>query len=244
MKVWPPATCATATENRASAAASLIRLSPVRIAMTRFGSPSLRPTATAVTASGGATMAPSTSAVPNVSGTTTIQDDTAGDRERGDDHQADAQAEDRFDVAQERREREVQRRRVQQRRQHDAEQDVRVQFGRLEPGQERHRDADDDDDQRRFQPAAVRDGGDHDGADDDEDQFHARIVAANARAFSPSRTSGRESARRARHFVDLGGRLGRALSIWQVGHQNRLRPSSSTVRTVVPHTRHGSPARR
>ena len=63
MNVWLPATCATAMENSVSAAASLIRLSPVRIAMTRFGSPSLRPTATAVTASGGATIAPSTNAV-------------------------------------------------------------------------------------------------------------------------------------------------------------------------------------
>ena len=50
-------------ENSVSAAASLIRLSPVRIAITLFGRPSLRPTATAVTASGGATIAPRTSAV-------------------------------------------------------------------------------------------------------------------------------------------------------------------------------------
>ena len=63
--------------NSVNAAASLIRLSPVRIAMTRFGRPSLRPTATAVTASGGATIAPSTSAVANVNGTKTSQDDTA-----------------------------------------------------------------------------------------------------------------------------------------------------------------------
>jgi hypothetical protein len=34
------------------------------------------------------------------------------------------------------------------------------------------------------------------------------------------------------------------VQVWQVGHQNRLRPSSSAVRTEVPHTRHGSPARR
>ena len=32
--------------------------------------------------------------------------------------------------------------------------------------------------------------------------------------------------------------------VWQVGHQNRLRPSSSAVRIDVPQTRHGSPARR
>ena len=62
-----PATCATAIENSDSAAASLTRLSPVRMAITFFGSPSLRPTATAVTASGGATTAPRISAVPNVS---------------------------------------------------------------------------------------------------------------------------------------------------------------------------------
>ena len=62
-----PATWATAMENSESAAASLTRLSPVRIAITFFGSPSLRPSATAVTASGGATTAPSISAAPKVS---------------------------------------------------------------------------------------------------------------------------------------------------------------------------------
>ena len=62
-----PATWATAMENSDSAAASLTRLSPVRMAITFFGSPSLRPTATAVTASGGATTAPRISAVPKVS---------------------------------------------------------------------------------------------------------------------------------------------------------------------------------
>src|SRR5271166_6068162 len=31
---------------------------------------------------------------------------------------------------------------------------------------------------------------------------------------------------------------------WQVWHQKTFRPSSSAVRIVVPHTRHGSPARR
>ena len=31
---------------------------------------------------------------------------------------------------------------------------------------------------------------------------------------------------------------------WQDGHQKTFRPSSSAVRIVVPHTRHGSPARR
>ena len=63
--------------NNVSAAASLMRLSPVRMAITFFGNPSLRPTATAVTASGGATIAPRIRAVPNVSGTTTSHDDTA-----------------------------------------------------------------------------------------------------------------------------------------------------------------------
>src|SRR3954471_8818946 len=77
MKVWLPATWATAMVNKVSAAASLMRLSPVRIAITFLGNPSLRPTATAVTASGGATIAPRISAVPNVNGTTTSQADTA-----------------------------------------------------------------------------------------------------------------------------------------------------------------------
>ncbi len=63
----PPTTWSTANVNNANAAASLTRLSPVRIAITFLGRPSLRPTATAVTASGGATTAPSTSAVANVS---------------------------------------------------------------------------------------------------------------------------------------------------------------------------------
>src|SRR5438105_1955441 len=65
-----PTTWSTANENSANAAASLTRLSPVRMAITFLGRPSRRPTATAVTASGGATTAPSTSAVLNVSGPT------------------------------------------------------------------------------------------------------------------------------------------------------------------------------
>jgi hypothetical protein len=32
--------------------------------------------------------------------------------------------------------------------------------------------------------------------------------------------------------------------VWQIGHQNKFRPSSTAVRMEVPHTRHGSPARR
>jgi hypothetical protein len=60
-----PATRSTATVKSANAAASLTRLSPVRIAITFLGSPSSRPTATAATASGGATTAPNTSAVAN-----------------------------------------------------------------------------------------------------------------------------------------------------------------------------------
>lgn len=57
-----PAATATNTRNSVSAVASLMRLSPPRIVMTRRGRPSLRPTASADTASGGATTAPSTSA--------------------------------------------------------------------------------------------------------------------------------------------------------------------------------------
>ena len=101
------------------------------------------------------------------------------DGEGGDHHECDAEAEDRPDVAQERREREIQRRRIQQRRQHDGQQDVRVQFRRFETRQERHRATDDDDDERRFQSAPVGNGGHHDRADDNEDQFHPQIVASN-----------------------------------------------------------------
>ena len=42
-------------------------------------------------------------------------------------------------------------------------------------------------------------------------------------------------------FDDAGRR---ASYTWQVGHQKRLRPSMTSVRMGVPHTRHGSPARR
>ena len=217
MKVWPPATCATAMENSVSAAASLIRLSPVRIAITLLGSPSLRPTATAVTASGGATIAPSTSAVPNVSGTATSQDDTA----------ATANAVTTTRPTPRPRIGRMLRRNVGNEKSSAAEyssggsttrqQDVRIQFGRLEARQERHGDADHDDDQRRFQAAAVRDGGDHDGADDDEDQFHAPIVASTVRLLL---TSGRS------------------------GTRTGCGPPAPRCASVVPHTRHGSPARR
>ena len=62
MNAWVLAICAMAIANNDSAAASLTSDSPVRIAISRLGRPSLRPTATAVTASGGATIAPSNSA--------------------------------------------------------------------------------------------------------------------------------------------------------------------------------------
>jgi hypothetical protein len=54
-----PTMAAVATRNRTSAVASLIRLSPSRIATVRRGSPIRRATAVAATASGGATTAPS-----------------------------------------------------------------------------------------------------------------------------------------------------------------------------------------
>ena len=141
-----------------------------------------------------------------------------GDGDGGDDDEPDAEAEDRPDVAQERREREVQRRRVQQRRQHHRQQHLGFQFDAFEFRCERHRESDDDQDECGFQPAPMCDGSDHDGADDDEDQFHPAIVASIRRRC--------------------------CVYFWQVGHQNRLRPSSSAVRIVVPHTRHGSAARR
>ncbi len=55
-----PAATARNTRNSVSAVASLIRLSPPRIVITRRGRFSRRPTASAETASGGATTAPST----------------------------------------------------------------------------------------------------------------------------------------------------------------------------------------
>jgi hypothetical protein len=56
--VIPPAVAAIATRSAVSAVASLSRLSPDRIVMSRRGRPSSRPTAVAATASGGATIAP------------------------------------------------------------------------------------------------------------------------------------------------------------------------------------------
>ena len=57
-----PAAAATNTRNSVNAVASLMRLSPPRIVITRRGSPRRRPTDSADTASGGATTAPRTSA--------------------------------------------------------------------------------------------------------------------------------------------------------------------------------------
>jgi hypothetical protein len=117
--------------------------------------------------------------------------------ERGDHDQADAQTQDRPDVAQERREREGQRRRVEQGRQHHRQQDVRIEFGRFETRDERRGDADDDDDQRGFEPSMVGDGGDDDRADDDEDEFHPPIVPSNRPWCAvPGATPGRWDTRR------------------------------------------------
>jgi hypothetical protein len=101
----------------------------------------------------------------------------------------------------------------------------------------------------------MRDGSNQDRADDDKDQFHSPIVAelsvprrlcgaaspgsgsvADAPGIDPIRWAPNE---RIDGITRQTGRYD-----WQDGHQNRLRPSSSAVRTVVPHTRHGSPALR
>jgi hypothetical protein len=68
-----PAATAAKTRNSVSAVASLIRLSPPRMVITRRGRPSRRPTDRADTASGGATTAPSTSAADSGSPGTTCQ---------------------------------------------------------------------------------------------------------------------------------------------------------------------------
>ena len=62
IEIPAPAATATNTRNSVSAVASLTRLSPPMIVMSRRGRPSRRPMDSADTASGGATTAPSTSA--------------------------------------------------------------------------------------------------------------------------------------------------------------------------------------
>jgi hypothetical protein len=101
-----------------------------------------------------------------------------GDGERGDHDEPDTEAEDRPDVAQECREREIQCRRVEQRRQHHRQQHLGFQFDALEFGCERHRESDDNKNERGFEATPMRDGSNHDGADDDKDQFHPPIVAS------------------------------------------------------------------
>ncbi len=174
-----PATWATAIENSVSAAASLMRLSPVRIAITFFGSPSLRPTATAVTASGGATIAPRMRAVPKVNGTTTSHDEMA----------ATVNAVTTTRPTPSPRIGRMLRRKVGNEKSSAAEYSsggnttvsrmCESSSGGFEARQERRRAADDDDDQGGFQTALVGDGGDNDGPNDDKDQFHALIVPSN-----------------------------------------------------------------
>ena len=61
-------TAAIAMLNRVSAVASLTRLSPVRIEVTRLGSPISSPCDTVVIVSGGASTAPSTNAAAPIVG--------------------------------------------------------------------------------------------------------------------------------------------------------------------------------
>jgi hypothetical protein len=42
----------------------------------------------------------------------------------------------------------------------------------------RHRESDDNKNERGFEATPMRDGSNHDGADDDKDQFHPPIVAS------------------------------------------------------------------
>ena len=195
----------------------------MRIAITRLGSPSLRPTATAVTASGGATIAPSTNAVPNVSGTHPSQLDTA----------ATVNAVTTTSPTPRPRIGRMLRRNVGNEKSSAAEYSsggsttvsrmCESSSGASKPGTNDTATADDHDDQRGFEPAPVGDGGDDDGPDDDQDQFHPTDCPVKR-----GRPAG----------------LNRRPSTWQVGHQNRLRPSITSVRIGVPQTRHGSPARR
>jgi hypothetical protein len=95
------------------------------------------------------------------------------DRERRDDDQPDAEHQDRPELAEERRDREPDRRRVQQRRQHDAEDDVGVQLQPRHARDERRRQRDDRDHQRRLPALALRERVDRDRTDDDQHELQA-----------------------------------------------------------------------
>src|SRR6478736_2983402 len=164
--------------NNVRAAASLMRLSPVRIAITRFGRPSLRPTATAVTGSGGATIAPRTSAVANVNGTKTNHDDTA----------ATVNAVTTTSPMPRPRIGRTLRKNVGNEKSSAAEYKsggnttvsrmCASSSGVSNPGRNDTAAPMTTMIRAGSRPAAMGDGGDHDGADDDEYQFHPPIVAS------------------------------------------------------------------
>src|SRR6478609_6090168 len=82
----------------------------------------------------------------------------------------------------------------------------------------------------------------------------AKVVAAKrGRVFTTLTSTHRSwerNSRRARFLLTVSCQLAwvfphvEQLQVWQVGHQNTLRPSSTAVRMAVAHTRHGSAARR
>jgi hypothetical protein len=77
----------------------------------------------------------------------------------------------------------------------------------------------------------------------------AKIVAAKRGIvftgvnYPPNRDQNQRHQDSSCHFLAM--RSAPAIGqVWQTGHQNTFRPSSTALLIVVPHTRHGSPARR
>ncbi|CAD5141609.1 exported protein of unknown function [Microbacterium sp. Nx66] len=114
------------------------------------------------------------------------------DGERGEQHQPDPETADLREAALEPDERHVEGGGVQQRRQHEAEQQVPVDLQLRHERQERRGQRDDGHEQRGRPSAPPRDGGHGDGSDEDVEDpgFHAESVAASSALPGPRSMGG------------------------------------------------------
>ena len=94
------------------------------------------------------------------------------DRDRGDDHEAYPEAEDRAEIAQKAKHREVERRRVEKRGQNNAEDEFTRHFQARYTGDEGDCEAHDHDDQGGLQPLALGESGDTDCPQQHNEEQH------------------------------------------------------------------------
>ena len=178
-----------AVRSSTSAVASLTSPSPSRIDTSRGGSPSRFAIEVAATTSVGLMTAPSAIAAPRFEVVEQHEQHEPGDERAHHDEQH-RERRDAREVAAEVDHRHVERRRVEQRRQHAHEDDLGLDVDLGDPGDEAVADAEHDEEQRGGDAEPPREGGGGDHDDDaengDEGVVHAPELTAASERVSTS----------------------------------------------------------